>query len=418
MNPKRWLIVFLVLSLCALTAWSAAAQAGPAPGEGVTEGLARGESAYPAANLVESEPNNVLDKADLLAPGNVIAGVISGKADEDYYRIDIPDVTTAVLIDIDAEALGSPLDAEICLYDNTLAEVTCNDDADGRDSLIFAALCPDNCVPGSPYYVRVRDADYPNEGGAGFTYHLSVYRPLLISAATDGVVAGIPFERADILAHYDFAAGTQKWSMFFDASDVGITSNVVGLATQYNYEDIALVLRAPQELLVNGIMRTVTPYDVLYFVAREGGRFGSKTEGVFYMGYEGARYGLSGPGEKIDALALPFFVSTEGTATFASGETVRDEDISNLPYGFLSFDGSRLAGLGTQDVVAADEGGWPSPIAGHYLTIAGIGRVGGQRVTPKDIFVVPWWTYRTGGIVWRGPVHGFKYDIDAFDIVD
>lgn len=418
MTLKRWLILCTVLLACVLVVWSGAAQAGPLPGAEVTEMLSRGESAYPAANLTESEPNNVLEKADPLTPGNVIAGVISGKADQDYYRIDIPEATTAALIEIDAEVFGSPLDAEICLYDNTLAEVTCNDDADGRDSLIFATLSPESCVPCAPYYLRVRDADYPNEGGATYTYNLAVYRPLLISAATDGVVAGVPFQRADILAHYDFADGTQKWMMFFDASDVGITSNVVGLATQFNYEDIALVVRAPQDLLVNGFMQTVTPYDVLYFVAREDGRFGPKTEGDFYMGYPGARYGLDGPGEKIDALTVPYFVSTEGTATFASGQTVRDEDISNFPYGFLSFDGSRLPGLGTQDVFAADEGGWPSPTAGHYLTILGSGRVGGQRVTQKDIFVVPWWTYQMGGIVWHGPDHGFKYDIDAFDIVD
>lgn len=418
MNLRRWLILCVVLLAGALTVWSAAAQEGPLPGSEPSAATERGESATPPANLAESEPNNNVDKADLLSPGNVIAGVIGGKGDQDYYRIDNTGATTAVLIDIDAEVLGSTLDAQICLYDNTLAEVACNDDADGRDSLLFASLSPDNAWPGAPYYVRVRDVDYPNEGDAAHFYNLALYRPLLISATTDGMVAGIPFERADILAHYDFADGTEKWLMFFDASDVGITGDVVGLATQYNFEDIALVLRTPQQLPINGVLQTVTPYDVLYFVAREGGRFGPKTEGQFYIGYAGDRFGLGGPGEKIDALALPFFVSTEGTATFASGETVRDEDISNLPYGFLSFDGSRVPGLGRLDVFAADEGGWPSPIAGHYLTILGSGRVGGQRVTQKDIFVVPWWTYQMGGIVWRGPDHGFKYDIDAFDMVD
>lgn len=419
MNTKRlFSIVTILLLAMVMTAWAARAQEIPAaPAKAAPDAVERGESGFPAANLSESEPNNNFARADPLAVGDVVAGVIGSGSDRDYYRVDITGWTTAVLIDIDAQVSGSPLDARICLYDVTLAEVACNDDADGYDSLLFAALGPEACWPCSPYYVSVQDVDYPDEGGPAYTYHLSIYRPDLVSATTDGTVVGVTFTRADVLAHHDFADGTEKWMMFFDASDVGISGNVVALATKYNFEDIALVVQSPQTLPINGNPQTVTPFDVLYFVAAPDGQFGPKTAGEFYIGYAGANYGLSKQGEKIDALTLPFYVSTTGPATFTDGQAARDEDVSNLPYGFMDFDGSRIAGLGAEDVTAADDGTFAGTW-GVALTIQGTGRVGGLRVTQKDICFVPWGTTDVTGIIWRGPDHGFNYDIDAFDIID
>jgi hypothetical protein len=103
-------------------------------------------------------------------------------------------------------------------------------------------------------------------------------------------------------------------------------------------------------------------------------------------------------------------VSTVGKTTFASGEVVADEDISNLPYGYRYFDGSLVPGLAAEDLTAADAD-WGI----YYLSILGNGMVDGLNVTQKDIFTVDWYTMRLSGLVWHGPDHGFNYPIDAFD---
>ena len=111
---------------------------------------------------------------------------------------------------------GSQLDAVICLYDKDGNERLCNDDSDGLDPL----LADVGWNSWMPLYVRVREYNHGNEGGNDYTYKLSVYRPLLISTSSNGTVAGVPFTRQDILSHFDFWDGTQKWMLLFDASDV------------------------------------------------------------------------------------------------------------------------------------------------------------------------------------------------------
>ena len=377
-----------------------------------------GESASPVASLTETEPNGAFNSADPMQLGDVMSGKIGGPSDVDYFVVNVPQAA-AVLIDIDAERYGSALDPVVCLYDKQRLEEACNDDADGLDSLIYHVFNGPNTTPGTPYYIKIRDYSYPNEGGATYTYKLLVYQPLLISAATAGTVAGIPFTNADVLSHYDFSDGTEKWMMFFDASDMGITKNLVGLATLHGDQDMDFALAANQNLVLGGATQVATPFDIIQFYPTPPGHFGPETAGEMYYHYRGRDYALSATSEKIDALGIPWTVSTTGAAVGANGLPARDEDVFNLPYGptaYQWFDGSMVTGLAAEDVVGADERWNPAGYTEYLLTILGSGRVGGLAVTQKDIFTVNGSTYRVTGLYWHGPAHHFNYNIDAFDV--
>lgn len=413
MNAKTIVrVLFVVLAALALTVLVASAQNEPAAPDKSAAITELGESASPAADFEEIEWNGSFNQATLVPVGSVVGGKIRAADDVDYYRVDIT-IDTNVIIDVDAQSIGSPLDASICLYDRSKTLVGCNDDAYGLDPLLFRIMHDPYWGDGGTYFITVGGVNYPPEGGNEFTYKLALYQPLLISATVNGVVGGVPFQKSDILAHYDFADGTEKWMLFFDASDVDITKNVVGLAGSHTCcTDINLVLQANQNLTVYGASQTVTPYDVLTFDPGPYGHFGPTTVGEFpYFDYRGNEYGLTLAAEKIDALAVPWWVSTVGKTTFASGETVADEDISNLGYGDLYFDGSLVPGLAVEDVFAADYS-WGT----YYLTILGNGEIDGLKVTQKDIFAVNPSSMRLTGLVWHGPDHGFNYPIDAFDL--
>lgn len=425
MKAKPFQIVcILVLAALALTTLVASAQNEPvSPAKEMPAVIEKGESASPAANLTETEWNNGFGSANPIHLGDVISGKIKGKTDVDYFKIDwedIPDSSVIALIDIDAYVNGSALDAKICLYDQDHVELACNDDSDGLDSLLYAHLLHHSSY--GPYFIRVQDLNYPNEGGDTYTYTLAVYRPLLISAVKGGSVGGVQFTSGDALSHYEFADGTEKWMLFFDASDVGLKGNLVALTTDYYAKGIYLTMNTTQTVWVDGAFRTLTPYDEVGFMLNTYGHFGPSTSGELSDGETldpiiGAEWGLSGAGEKIDALALESYVSTTGTARIPTAPTAKDEDFFNRHY--LIFDGSNVSGLAAEDVTAGDVLVRYRPPYGYawYLTILGSGVIDGQVFTQKDIFVVDT-ANQTTTLYWHGPDHGFNGNIDAFDIID
>jgi hypothetical protein len=418
MNAKTtFRVLTVVLLALALTALAAAQDEQPvAHDKALPAVIEKGESASPAATLTETEWNNNFSTANPITVGDVISGKIKGKADQDYFRIDVPTEVQGV-IDIDAQVNGSALDAWLCLYDRNHVELACNDDSDGLDSLLVSWFFPSSSY--APYYVRVQDLNYPNEGGDAYTYTLSVYRPLLVSAAKNGSVSGVGYTSGDVLAHYDFSDGTEKWMLFFDASDAGVVGNVVGLADGGWW--IELILSSPQTLWVDGAQENVTPYDTVFFsVTEPWEHFGPSTVGTFFQMYDGAGVGLTTSAEKLDALANTWSVSTAGKAKYLSGLQVNDEDISDLLPPELLFDGSNVSGLGAEDVVAADVDTNDSFLTEddtYWLTILGNGVIDGHAFTQKDIFVVDP-NYNVTGLYWHGPDHGFNGNIDAFDNVN
>ena len=278
------------------------------------------------------------------------------------------------------------------------------------------------------YYISV--IDYMQYGsGEAYTYTLSAYNPLFLSATTGGKVAGLPFGAADILAFARVGNGADKWMLFFDASNMGITRNVNNFAFMPDYDyttTLALSFQGNQDITDrDGNTWTATPHDVVWF---SPDHYGPNTSGGFgwwkiMNGAENVR------GKKLDAIARftynDLIISTIGGATWWMEDGTelmsRDEDLiaSEVEYYevvnnyWMAFDGSTVPGLAAEDVVAAS---WKESTGYDYwaLVISGSGRVGGQRVNQKDVFLVDADSLEVTP-VFHGPDHGFDYLIDGID---
>lgn len=396
-----------------------------------------GESQAPDFNVQESESNNTRATANLMTLGDVMRGNFYPSGDLDYFKFNVP-YGAQILIDIDARSIGSTSDTVVKLYNAAGTVVGQNDDADGsndRDSLLYR-------VPtGGWYYVEVKEYD-----GIGCTntcfYNLIVSSPLLISAHAanlgTGNVAGIPFQSQDVLAHSDLKNGQQKWLMFLDGSDVGFTKDVKNISTGWVFENgsspsFAVSFGANVTLTDHrGVRRVFTPWDWAVFNFEN---VGTRTQISAIEYHAGAEHGLSAASEKLDALDLSssasgsnywvdLLLSTTGGATVPRGAgtlKLADEDIlwsaTRNGQGYwdnnMWFDGSTVQGLAVEDVFAADIN---MSADYQYLTILGTGNVLGHAVTQKDIFLIMCDTSCIwGGYAWRGPQHGWNYNIDAID---
>lgn len=428
MNTKRimrWVIVlFLLAALPVMTAVMAQEQE-PA-GKQLPVVTEPGESAAPDTyNLYESESNNTLGTADVMNRGDVMGGKIGAAGDVDYFRFQASSWYGIVLIDIDAQSIGSTLDSVVCLLDQSGTELACNDDTDTGDSLVFYR--PQSGL----HYIRV--TQYGNSsGGDSYSYELILSSPLLISAPAaklgTGMVAGIPFKSEDILAHSDLNTGFQKWVMFFDGSDVGITKNVTNVAADNDSSAILLSLANNLTLPGAGL---VTPWDIVTFTPS---RYGPATAGTFSMAFPGRQHDLTTSAEKLDALVEGgydrFWVSTVGAAAVpyygGSAGTLKpkDEDVfiwrgDGNDEWWQDFWAQYVTGLAAEDVNAA---AFNSVDNLMYLNILGKGKIFGHTVTQKDIFAITYTpqsgntNYTWGGLVWHGPDHGWNYNIDAIEL--
>lgn len=405
---RRSVLILLFVVLVLAVALPAAAQPAPKNLAPLDE---RGESGSPAPNLSEVEPNNNFQTADMVYNNTAVAGAIGAPGDVDYYYLDGM-WNRSILIDIDAHLLGSVLDPVVCLHAlseegnyATAFEVKCSDDADYTDSLLFyRPYYIDGLF--EDFYVSVKEWNHPNEGGDEYDYTLSFYRPELFSTATNGTVAGVAFKNQDVLAHHDFYDGTEKWMLFFDASDVGITSNLNSLTTLY--DSLVFSVAKAESQWIDGATQTIKPWDTVQF---NPGQYGPSTWGDFYFMFHGSDYGLTKSSEKIDALADYRAYSTTGAATGLLGEKAADEDLFDPIFmDTLWLDGSTVPGLAAEDVFAAD-GDWPM-----YLTILGSGKVGGVNVNQKMVFEVT--SQNVVSVYFNAPAHHLNANLDAIEIVD
>lgn len=388
-------VLFVVLAALALTALVASANDLPAPQKELPAVYEKGESASPAATAFESEPNNSFATADLMLPFELMAGTIASAGDIDVFHVlNLDDYGVySPAVDIDAYNSGSALDAVICIYDHAQVQLACSDDSDGLDPFLYVFSMQDE----DDYFITVRDYS-ANEGGPSYTYNLSVYGPTFVSPAAKGSVGGVAFQAGDILAHTDFSGyseDVEKWMLFFDASDVGVTKNTSGIEV---WTTGAAMSFATNQVIVaqSGASFTATPFDIVQFNATQ---WGPSTQGSFApaMLLDGSTVGLSATSEKIDALTLTYSgrwgISTTGAAAVpsAAGGTLkaRDEDIIELNATTgkwaLVFDGSTVPGMAVEDVIAADFDGI-NGIDWLTLFIKGTGRLNGYPVTQKQPF--------------------------------
>ena len=117
------------------------------------------------------EPNNTpLTATPITQTAMIIQAAICPNADQDYYVFNAQ-AGDRLLLDIDAQVLGSSLDSVLALLDedgtSVLAEHDDEEYAVKRDSLISLVL-----PRSGTYYARVRPYEYPGQGDSGQTYTL------------------------------------------------------------------------------------------------------------------------------------------------------------------------------------------------------------------------------------------------------
>jgi hypothetical protein len=178
------------------------------------------------------------------------------------------------------------------------------------------------------------------------------FLPFLISPAASGSVGGVAFTPADILK-FDPATG---WSLYFDASDVGVSKNLTAL--EMLDDGRILMSFAANQSTPGGVF---TPQDVARFVPTS---IGPNTAGSFQWEMNGSDYGLTTSNEKIDALGIigdgRLAISTVGAAAvpLPSGASLKAQDEDALGHSRAThewsayFDGTVIPGLVAEDLNA------------------------------------------------------------------
>jgi hypothetical protein len=220
----------------------------------------------------------------------------------------------------------------------------------------------------------------PPPPGPGTT---QLYLSLANGATLPGASGNLSVGDEDIVSFN----GT-NYSMFFDGSDVGLTSLDVDGFAVVNASTVLLSFTEPFTLSGLG---SVDDSDILQFT----GAFGSTTSGAFSMYFDGSDVGLTTGDEEVDAFELlsdgSLVVSTGGgfSVTGASGS---DEDLVRCAGTFgpatsctwsIHFDGSDVGLSGGEDVDAV-------AVASNgdiYFSTDGSFGVPGLSGADEDVFI-------------------------------
>jgi hypothetical protein len=210
--------------------------------------------------------------------------------------------------------------------------------------------------------------------------------PMYISLASNGTVGGTASADEDIL-RFD---GT-TWNMFFDGSDVGVSSLDAFGFTLLNSNTALFTFNAG--ITLGGV--TYAPTDIIRFDATS---FGDTTAGTFSMYFNGIDVGLDTTAENLDAVTvLPdgrVLISTTGNPS-VPGVAGNDEDILAFTPTTLGanttgtwsmyFDGSDV---GLADSSSEDVDGLDVAFNGDiYLSTLGTFSVTGVAGASNDIFI-------------------------------
>jgi hypothetical protein len=239
---------------------------------------------------------------------------------------------------------------------------------------------------------------------------------IYLSSTTGGTIDGVSFRDEDILK-YDVA--TDTWSLYFDGSDVGLTTDVNAFSI---LEDGSILLSINNTTGLS--IGTVQDEDIIKFVPTS---LGSNTSGSFEWYFDGSDVGLDSSGEDIDAISFDndgnLIISVLG-AFNAGGVKGRDEDLWRFSADSLGsntsgsweqyFDGSDvgLSDSGYEDVYGA----WIAENGDIYLTTRGGFSVSGLSGDGSDIFYctpdsLGTDTSCTFSAYWDGSDHGFGSEI-------
>ncbi len=297
----------------------------------------------------------------------------------------------------------SPTDADVLVFratfDEDVSNVSTGDFAVSGTTATVSSVAP---VSGSVYDVTVSGGDLPGLNGivglnlaAGQdiedltgnplplaepaideTYEVINPNVVFVSSDTGGTVAGIDFDDEDILAYNIDSGG---WAMYFDGSQVGLSSkDIDGFLVQ---SDGSILLSVDAAISSFAGLGRVEDSDVLRFIPTA---HGVNTAGSFEFYLDGSDVGLSPTSEDITAIALDptgrLVVSTVSNHTVpTSTGTVSgtSDDLIVLNATQLGadsigtwetyFDGSDI-GLNSTNVYGASIAGLPATPTIHLTT--------------------------------------------------
>ncbi len=132
-------------------------------------GVSTNPHAFVAGNLketLEKEPNNAADQANSIEIPAVINGRINPQKDIDCFSLQVPPMTR-LIFEVNAQRLGSQLDAFLSLFDSKGEQLTVNDDVIGAEARIDFSFPQEG-----KYVISIRDLN--NQGGSNFPYRLSI----------------------------------------------------------------------------------------------------------------------------------------------------------------------------------------------------------------------------------------------------
>lgn len=328
--------------------------------------------------------------------------ILAGRSDEDLYEVTTDGLLVRIL---------------------TIADVN-------TGKLAGLTMAPGSRNPTiMNYYVvdRGTDNDVDSNENDGKLYEFTLvpaFGDLLVSPRNNGIVGGVAYKDEDILSYDN---NTNEWALYFDGSDVGITTDVDAFA-QLN--DGSLLLSFEVETPVSGL-GMVDDSDIVRFTPAF---LGATTSGVFSWYFDGSDVDLTTDSEDIDAFAIvsdTLQISTLGDPSVPGLTGLRDEDLLTFTPTQLGentsgswsfyFDGSAV-GLGDTD----DEdiqGAYIDPATGAiYLSTKGFFSVPGVEGDGADILLCTPLTLGTDtsctySAFWDGASHSFTADtIDAFGL--
>lgn len=328
--------------------------------------------------------------------------ILAGRSDEDLYEVTTDGLLVRIL---------------------TIADVN-------TGKLAGLTMAPGSRNPNvMNYYVVDRgvdnDVDPAENDGKLYEFTLvPAFGDLLISPRNNGVVGGVAYRDEDILS---YTTSSGEWALYFDGSDVGITTDVDAFA-QLN--DGSLLLSFEVDTLVSGL-GVVDDSDIVRFTPEF---LGATTSGSFSWYFDGSDVDLTTDSEDIDAFAIvsdTLVISTLGDPSVPGLTGLRDEDLltftptqvgENTSGSWaLYFDGSDV-GLGDTDEEDI-QGVYLDPATNAiYLSTKGQFSVPGLAGSGADIMLCTPITLGaetscTYTAFWNGASHGFTTDtIDAFGI--
>ncbi len=273
--------------------------------------------------------------------------------------------------------------------------------------------------PNGRWATYLRALSFPGDCG-GPTAGLS----LDLSAKAAGTAGGVAFDPADIL-HYD--AATAAWSLLFDASDVGLSKNVVAFYRQdrSGAPDVRYLVFCSAQTIAG--LGKGAPQDVVRFTPTA---LGNTTAGACDLFFDGSDVGLTTTGERIDALGMDgnrLLISTtaSGAVPRSGGKlSFADDDViaftptrtgaTTAGSWAAFFDGALVPGLAVENVT----GFWDDPAGPDlYISLAYAFYLGGVAGDGNEVVrLTPAGGSYAATIAWSGDDAGFGGQLDAFEM--